>query len=98
MKQTVQKGQIRLTLFFTPIETGTLFVKDNLKDEFKSTSPWSSFGKIYGFNEPVGINSIMNGSDKAFIFDMQGNRIDNVRKGVNIIRTRDGKTKKLVVK
>ncbi|MBO4892054.1 MAG: leucine-rich repeat protein [Prevotella sp.] len=82
----------------TPIETGSLFVEDNLKNEFKSTLPWSSFGKIYGFNEPVGIKSITNGSDKAFIFDMQGNRIDNVRKGVNIIRTRDGKTKKVVVK
>ena len=29
---------------------------------------------------------------------MQGNRLDNVRKGVNIIRTKDSKTKKVVVK
>ena len=29
---------------------------------------------------------------------MQGNRLDNVRKGVNIIRMKNGKTKKIVVK
>ena len=82
----------------TPIETGTLFVEDNLKNAFKSTSPWSRFGKIIGFEEAAGINSIMIGTEDAWIFDMQGNRLDNVRKGVNIIRTRDGNTKKIVVK
>jgi uncharacterized repeat protein (TIGR02543 family) len=82
----------------TPIEMGTLYVVDNLKDSFKSTSPWSQFGKIIGFEESTGISAIMNGSGNALIFDMQGNRLDNVRKGVNIIRTRDGKTKKMMVK
>jgi len=82
----------------TPIEMGTLYIVDNLKDSFKSTSPWSQFGKIIGFEESTGINAIMNGSGNALIFDMQGNRLDNVRKGVNIIRTRDGKTKKMMVK
>ena len=82
----------------TPIEMGTLYVVDNLKDAYKSTSPWSRFGKIIGFDESTGINAIMNDSGNALIFDMQGNRLDNVRKGVNIIRTRDGKTKKMIVK
>lgn len=82
----------------TPIETGMLYIVDNLKDAYKSTSPWSKFGKIIGFDESTGINAIMNDSGNALIFDMQGNRLDNVRKGVNIIRTRDGKTKKMIVK
>ena len=82
----------------TPIETGTLFVEDNLKDAFKSTSPWSRFGNIIGFKEAAGINSITIGTEDTWIFDMQGNRLDNTRKGVNIIRTRDGKTKKVMVK
>ena len=82
----------------TPIETGTLFVEDNLKNAFKSTSPWSRFGKIIGFKEAAGINYITIGTEDAWIFDMQGNRLDNTRKGVNIIRTRDGKTKKVMVK
>ncbi len=82
----------------SPIETGTLYVEDDLKDSYKATSPWNKFGKILGFNEPASINSISMDSDNAIIFDIQGNRLDNVRKGVNIIRTRDGKTKKMVVK
>jgi hypothetical protein len=76
----------------------TLHVADDLVDSYKSTSPWSGFGKIIGFEESVGINAITIGSGNAFIFDMQGNRLDNVRKGVNIIRYMDGKTKKVVVK
>jgi surface protein len=82
----------------TPIETGALYVVDNLKDAYKVTSPWNKFGKIFGFNEPAGINAITSDSGNAFIFDMQGNRLDNVRKGVNIIRARDGKTKKVMMK
>ena len=82
----------------TPIENGTLYVKDNLVDEFKATSPWSSFGKIIGFSEASAINSISIDSTDAHIYDIHGNRLDDVRKGVNIIRTRDGKTKKVLVK
>lgn len=82
----------------SPIETGKLLVNDNLVKTYKSTSPWNQFGKIYGFNDPSGIKSVSIDSEDAWIFDMQGNRIDNVRKGVNIIRTREGKTKKIVVK
>ncbi len=82
----------------TPIETGTLFVVDEIKDSYMTTSPWNGFGKILGFDEAAGINAIMIDSSSALIFDMQGNRLDNVRKGVNIIRTKDGKTKKKMVK
>ena len=37
-------------------------------------------------------------TEDAHIYDIQGNRLDDVRKGVNIIRTKDGKTKKVMVK
>ena len=46
----------------------------------------------------LGITSIEMNSEKVKIFDMRGNRLDNVRKGVKIIRTKDGKSKKVVVK
>ena len=81
----------------TPIETGTLYVYDDLEGEFKTTSPWSRFGKIIGIEGPTNINTIAI-TTNAHIFDMQGNRLDNVRKGVNIIRTKEGRTMKLMVK
>ena len=81
----------------SPIENGILYVEDDLKDSYMATSPWNKFGKVLGFNEPAGIKAIMTDSNDAHIYDIQGNRLDNVRKGVNIIRTKDGKTKKVVL-
>lgn len=80
----------------SPIDKGTLYVNDDLIGVYKVVMPWNGFGTIVGLS--TGIRSVSIDSEDAWIFDMQGNRIDNVRKGVNIIRTRDGKTKKIVVK
>ena len=80
----------------TPIDKAILYVPDNLVDVYKLVLPWNGFGTVVGLT--TGIDSVTIESTDAFIFDMQGNRLDNVRKGVNIIRTRDGKTKKVVMK
>ena len=80
----------------SPIAKGVLYVNDDLVGVYKVVMPWNGFGTIVGLS--TGIKSVSIDSEDAWIFDMQGNRIDNVRKGVNIIRTRDGKTKKIVVK
>ena len=80
----------------SPIAKGILYVNDDLVGVYKVVMPWNGFGTIVGLS--TGIKSVSIDSEDAWIFDMQGNRIDNVRKGVNIIRTRDGKTKKIVVK
>jgi hypothetical protein len=80
----------------TPIDKGTLIVTDELVNVYKLVMPWNGFGSIIGFT--TDIRSIDIESEKDFIFDMQGNRLDNIRKGVNIIRTKDGKSKKFVVK
>ena len=82
----------------TPIENGTLMVEDNSVNAYKATSPWSRFGRILGFDEAAGINTISVDSANARIYDMQGNRLDNPQKGVNIIRYKDGKVKKVMVK
>ena len=82
----------------TPIENGTLMVEDNSVNAYKATSPWSGFGRILGFDEAAGINTVSIDSPNARIYDMQGNRLDNPQKGVNIIRYKDGKVKKVMVK
>ena len=82
----------------SPIATGTLLVNDNIVDAYKTTAPWSGFGKIQGFQEAAGINAISIDSPNTRIYDMQGNRIDNLQKGVNIIRTENGSVKKIMVK
>lgn len=82
----------------TPISTGMLLVNDNVIDAYKTTSPWSGFGKIQGFQEAAGINSINIDSPNARIYDMQGNRVNNTNKGINIIKMDDGTVKKIMVK
>ena len=80
----------------SPIEKATLYVNDGLVDVYKVVMPWNKFGTIVGLS--TGIWSITIDAEDAHIYDIQGNRLDDVRKGVNIIRTRDGKTKKVLLK
>ena len=49
-----------------------------------------------GINEAAGINYISNDSLRAVVYDMQGRRINHLQKGLNIIRSSDGKTKKVI--
>ena len=44
------------------------------------------------------INSVSMDQTDILIFDLQGNRLNYPRKGVNIIRYKDGKTKKVVIR
>ena len=80
----------------SPIENATLYVNDGLVSVYKVVVPWNKFGTIVGLS--TGIWSITVDTENAHIYDIQGNRLDDVRKGVNIIRTRDGKTKKIMKK
>ena len=82
----------------TSIEAGTLYVVDNSIDAFKVTSPWNRFGTIVGLEDAAGIYSITTDSLNAHIYDMQGIRLYNPRKGLNIIRENKGKARKIVVR
>lgn len=46
----------------------------------------------------VGINDILINSEEVKIFDMKGNQIGKLQKGINILVYKDGKTKKVVMK
>lgn len=50
--------------------------------------------------DPNGINNITfnNTNEIDGIFDLQGKRLPSVKKGINIIRTKDGRVKKIVAK
>ena len=81
----------------TDIAHATLHVPDNLVETYKVSIPWNGFGTIVGLTE-TGIIDICVDLSDVQIFDMQGNRIDKPRKGLNIIRTKDGKAKKVVMR
>jgi len=89
----------KYAFYYTPTESATLHVPDNMVEAYKQVYPWNSFGTIVGLSN-TGIKPTKNDNEKSdvLIFDMQGNKLDNVHKGVNIIRQKDGKTKKVVVR
>ena len=66
--------------------------------EIPATMPANDVTITGSFKETVGINIIIIDSPGARIYDMLGNRIDQVKIGVNIIRMDDGKAKKVLVK
>ena len=81
----------------TDIANATLHVLDNMVETYKLVSPWNGFGTIVGLSD-TGILTIGIESSDAQIFDLQGNRLSKPRRGMNIIRTSDGKTNKVLVK
>ena len=51
------------------------------------------------FTQETGINQIMvNQNGKAMIFTIDGKRVDNLKKGLNVIRMKDGTMRKVVVR
>ena len=81
----------------TDMSRVVLHVPDNLINEYKAADVWKEIGTIEGLFG-TGIKAITNKISEAQIYDLQGNRLNNVRKGLNIIRMSDGKVKKVIVK
>lgn len=83
----------------TSIGNASLFVDDNSVTAYKTTVPWNGFGTIMGFNEATDINGVwIDDGVRAKIFSIDGKPLNNLQKGINIIRMDNGKTKKVVVK
>ncbi len=75
----------------------TLFVLDNLVNEYKRTDPWRYFKEIKGISEATGIRNITSPKNNYVIFNTRGNHYNTLQKGLNIIKE-DGKTRKILIK
>ena len=74
-------------------------VNDNIVNTYKTTEPWSKFGTIMGFNEASGVRPVWANEDgNAQIFSLDGKPLNELQKGVNIVRMSNGLVRKLVVK
>lgn len=78
----------------------TLHVPLLSEETYKMTSPWDKFKSIVAIKEDdpntTGILNISDNKCADQYFDMKGNRITKLQKGINIIRTRNGETKKII--
>ena len=78
----------------------TLHVPEGSIDKYRNTDPWSTFGSIVALtDEETSIKSV-NGGDSSEIlrFTLDGKRLNAPQKGLNIIKTRNGQTRKMLVK
>ena len=80
----------------TPIEEATLYVPEASLASYKTTSPWSDFGAILPISG-AGIESISVGEPTIeAIYNLEGKRMNNMSRGLNILRMSDGTTKKVL--
>lgn len=76
----------------------TLYVPYGTIEKYKTYDPWYNFVTIVE-GEPTGISPVMTTSTQPIVvYDINGNQSLQPRKGVNIVRMSNGKTKKVVVK
>jgi len=73
---------------------------DSMTDAFKPVMESGSMRVVLLDEVETGINEIENGELKMenSIYNLQGQRLNEVKKGLNIVRGRNGENKKLIVK
>jgi hypothetical protein len=78
--------------------SATLYVPKGSKEAYQATDYWSEFKEIVEIDQ-TNIDKIMSEENgKAMIFTIDGKRVDNLKTGLNVIRMKDGTTRKVVVK
>ena len=87
----------------SPIENATLHVPASALEAYKTTAPWSDFGTIVALTEDEidAIKDVKMTTKKIIedaCYDIQGRRIGEPQKGLNIIRHSDGTARKVLVK
>ncbi len=77
-----------------------LYVPRGAKAAYESADIWKNFWNIQEFSdEGTNIETIMSEENgNAVIFTIDGKRVDNLKTGLNVIRMKDGTTRKVVVK
>ena len=73
--------------YYSPIADATLHVPAASIDNYKTTKPWSSFGKIVALTpEESGIDELKgeNETENSAVYDLSGRRVQKGQKGVFI--------------
>lgn len=74
-----------------------LYVSESIINDYKSTTPWSYFGTISSLTD-TGIDNLTNKTETYNFYLLDGKKIRNKKKGVNIIQTADGTFKKIIIR
>ena len=75
-----------------------LCVPENSVELYKVATGWRDFKNIVSISYYVGIEGIALDGQDVRIYDLQGNRLSRLQKGVNIIRLKNGMSKTILLK
>lgn len=75
-----------------------LFVPVGTKSKYESTEGWNKFHHIVEGSPTHVDEGLQVENDISTIYNISGHRITSPQRGINIVRTKDGKIKKVLVK
>lgn len=78
-------------------EVITLHVPANSIKDYQAEYPWKNFKEIVAL-EDTGICSVESDNEIIETYSLRGEKLNNLSKGIKIIRTKDGQTKKVFFK
>lgn len=82
-----------------PLSSVTLHVPAVSLLDYSATEPWSDFGQIVAINEGDGIEKLTSEEfTNSTVYDLNGRRTEKMQKGINLLRTADGRVKKVLRK
>ena len=88
-----------LPFFLAEIEYATLHVPESSIDLYKATSPWKNFKNIVAIkDEDTAIESVMSDKSENEYFMLNGQQSSYNNRGIMIVKSKNGRTKKIIVK
>lgn len=68
-------------------------------EAYSTTEPWSDFGQIVAIGEGDGIEGLASAAfTNQTVYDLGGRRTAEVQKGINLLRSADGRVNKVLRK
>ena len=93
------KAGVSYMFYGTPIENATLHVPESSIEAYKETYPWSEFENIVAWDsEATSIEKVFQENCQKNIYSLSGQKYHSAKKGINIIKTTEGNTRKVYCK